>query len=158
MFNNIVNVIEFQQNRNYLDLFQIVLFSTFHKIKTTEYYICTEKIRRIMYNCKSLKILCQLIVVILFLSFTNNASAAVAVPDVVATDAAGVAKAKEGMALFKANCTACHAIDKKVVGPALTGVWDRWESEDKLVAWVQNSGKQVMILMPTRSLMNIINQ
>ena len=143
MFNDIVNVIEFQQNRNCLDLFQIELFSTFHEIKTTEYYICTEKIRRIMYNCKSLKILCQLIVVILFLSFTNYASAAVAVPDVAATDADGVAKAKEGMALFKANCTACHAIDKKVVGPALTGVWDRWESEDKIVAWVQNSGKLI---------------
>ena len=47
-----------------------------------------------------------------------------------------VEKVKDGMALFKANCAACHAIDRKVVGPALSGVWDRWESEDKLVEWV----------------------
>jgi mono/diheme cytochrome c family protein len=45
------------------------------------------------------------------------------------------------MALFKANCASCHGVDKKLVGPALTGVWDRWESEEKLIAWVQNSSK-----------------
>ncbi|MFN8284695.1 MAG: c-type cytochrome [Chitinophagales bacterium] len=96
-----------------------------------------------MYNCKPIKNLFQLIVVILFLTFTQNTHATVAVPDVAAGDAAGVAKAKEGMALFKANCTSCHAIDKKVIGPALTGVWDRWESEEKIIAWVQNSGKLI---------------
>jgi mono/diheme cytochrome c family protein len=73
----------------------------------------------------------------------STSFAAVAVPDVAATDAAGVERAKAGMALYKANCTACHAIDRKVVGPALAGVWDRWESEEKIVAWVQNSSKLI---------------
>lgn len=47
------------------------------------------------------------------------------------------------MELFKANCTSCHAVDKKVVGPALAGVWDRWESQDKITAWVKNSAKLI---------------
>ncbi|MBK9328594.1 MAG: c-type cytochrome [Sphingobacteriales bacterium] len=77
------------------------------------------------------------------LSLTSNVFGAVAVPDVNPTDAAAVDKAKQGMELYKANCTACHAIDRKLVGPALTGVWDRWESEAKIVAWVQNSSKLI---------------
>ncbi|MFN8238247.1 MAG: cytochrome c3 family protein [Chitinophagales bacterium] len=77
------------------------------------------------------------------LSLTSNVFGAVAVPDVNPTDAAAVDKAKQGMELFKANCTACHAIDRKLVGPALSGVWDRWESEAKIVSWVQNSSKLI---------------
>jgi len=46
--------------------------------------------------------------------------------------------AKEGAALFKANCTACHKIDKKVVGPALAGMSER-HSEEWLVKWIKNS-------------------
>jgi mono/diheme cytochrome c family protein len=68
---------------------------------------------------------------------------AVAVPDVNPADAASVDKAKHGMELFKANCTACHAVDRKVVGPALAGVWDRWDNSDDLVAWVHNSQKLI---------------
>ncbi len=94
-----------------------------------------------MYSCKPIKKILALIVTTLFLSLSMTSQAAVAVPDVAVTDAAGVAKAKAGMDLFKANCTSCHAIDRKVVGPALAGVWDRWESEDKLIAWVQNNAK-----------------
>lgn len=96
-----------------------------------------------MYSCKPIRKILTLIVISLFLSLYSTSFAAVAVPDVAATDAAGVERAKAGMALYKANCTACHAIDRKVVGPALAGVWDRWESEDKLVAWVQNSSKLI---------------
>ncbi|HNY54578.1 MAG TPA: cytochrome c3 family protein [Chitinophagales bacterium] len=96
-----------------------------------------------MYSCKPIRKILALIVITLFLSLSATSFAAVAVPDVAATDAAGVERAKAGMALFKANCTSCHAIDRKVVGPALTGVWDRWESEAKIVAWVQNSSKLI---------------
>ncbi len=101
------------------------------------------KIRRIMYSCKPIRKILTLIVISLFLSLYSTSFAAVAVPDVAAADAAGVERAKAGMALYKANCTACHAIDRKVVGPALAGVWDRWESEEKIVAWVQNSSKLI---------------
>lgn len=47
---------------------------------------------------------------------------------------------KEGEKLFKANCTACHAIDKKVIGPALKGVHERWNNqEEELIAFIHNS-------------------
>lgn len=46
--------------------------------------------------------------------------------------------AKEGAALFKANCTSCHKIDKKLVGPALAGMSERY-SEEWLVKWIKNS-------------------
>ena len=47
--------------------------------------------------------------------------------------------AKEGAALFKANCSACHKIDKKMTGPALAGMSER-HSEEWLVKWIKNSG------------------
>lgn len=92
-----------------------------------------------MYSCKPIRKILALLVFVLFLSLTPKSSfASFAVPDVAATDAAGVEKVKAGQALFKANCASCHAIDKKVIGPALGGVWDRWENEDKIVSWVHN--------------------
>jgi mono/diheme cytochrome c family protein len=58
--------------------------------------------------------------------------------DYVATSAAE----KAGEALFRANCAQCHAVNEKVVGPALAGITQRrpiaW-----LVPWVQNSAKVV---------------
>lgn len=50
--------------------------------------------------------------------------------------------ATEGAALFKTKCTACHALNKKLVGPALNGVTDR-HKEDWLINWVHNSQKLV---------------
>ena len=47
--------------------------------------------------------------------------------------------AKEGAALFKASCTACHKVDKKMTGPALAGMSER-HSEEWLVKWIKNSG------------------
>ena len=47
--------------------------------------------------------------------------------------------AKEGAALFKANCTACHKVDRKMTGPALAGMSER-HSEEWLVKWIKNSG------------------
>lgn len=40
--------------------------------------------------------------------------------------------AKNGEKLFKANCTACHALDKQLIGPALGGVVDRLKTEQNL--------------------------
>lgn len=39
---------------------------------------------------------------------------------------------KNGETLFKANCTACHALDKKMIGPALGGVVERLKTEQNL--------------------------
>ena len=94
-----------------------------------------------MHSCKPIKKILALIVLILSLSLSTTSFATVAVPDVAASDAAGVEKVKAGMALFKANCASCHAIDKKIIGPALSGVWDRWESEAKIDDWIHNPSK-----------------
>lgn len=96
-----------------------------------------------MYSCKPIKKILPFIILILSVSLSSNVFGAVAVPDVDPADAAMVEKAKQGLDLFKANCTACHAIDRKLVGPAMAGVWDRWESEEKIIAWVQNSQKLI---------------
>lgn len=46
--------------------------------------------------------------------------------------------AKKGEQLFKTNCTACHALDKQVIGPALGGVVERLKTEQNLdEQWLQ---------------------
>lgn len=45
---------------------------------------------------------------------------------------------KEGETLFKANCTSCHAIGKRVVGPALKDI-HKTRDEAWLVKWIHNS-------------------
>lgn len=52
---------------------------------------------------------------------------------------------KKGQELFNANCAACHALDKKLVGPALGGVVERLQEEqglgtDWLHSWIQDNG------------------
>jgi cytochrome c551/c552 len=47
--------------------------------------------------------------------------------------------AQDGKALFNQKCASCHAIDKKLVGPALQGVEDRWDDKAMLYDWVRNS-------------------
>lgn len=44
----------------------------------------------------------------------------------------------EGEKLFKANCTSCHAINEKIVGPALKDAHKR-RKEDWLLKWIKNS-------------------
>lgn len=49
--------------------------------------------------------------------------------------------AAEGKNLFEANnCGSCHALDKKVVGPALRGIHER-RSEEWIIKWVRNNKK-----------------
>ena len=52
------------------------------------------------------------------------------------------ALADEGEGIFKQKCTACHLPDRKLIGPAMTGIYDR-----RSPAWVMN-----MILNPTEML------
>lgn len=52
--------------------------------------------------------------------------------------------AKNGKKLFESNCTACHALDKQVIGPALGGVVARLEEEqgldqEWLKKWIKNN-------------------
>ena len=52
------------------------------------------------------------------------------------------ADVSEGEKLFKANCTSCHAINEKVIGPALKDVYKR-HKEEWLLKWVKNSQAMV---------------
>ena len=48
--------------------------------------------------------------------------------------------AANGKKLFKQNCAACHKLDKKAIGPALSGVTER-RSEEWLLAWIRNNAE-----------------
>ncbi len=52
--------------------------------------------------------------------------------------AAFAQSAAEGEKLYNANCTACHAMNEKVVGPALKNVHTKYK-EDWLIKWIKNS-------------------
>ncbi|WP_241737937.1 c-type cytochrome [Hymenobacter polaris] len=47
-----------------------------------------------------------------------------------------------GDALFKSNCAQCHAVNEKVVGPALAGITKR-RSINWIIPWVHNSAKVI---------------
>ena len=48
------------------------------------------------------------------------------------------AAVQDGEALFKANCSSCHAVKDKLIGPALKGVETR-RPQDWILKWVKNS-------------------
>jgi mono/diheme cytochrome c family protein len=52
----------------------------------------------------------------------------------------GPVLAQDGKQLFSANCASCHAINKKLTGPALAGFEDRgpWGDRKQLYAWIKN--------------------
>jgi cytochrome c len=53
------------------------------------------------------------------------------------------ASAQSGEDLIKKNgCTACHAIDKKVIGPAYVDVATKYKGDAKAPAYLQNKVKQ----------------
>ncbi len=47
---------------------------------------------------------------------------------------------QDGKQLFQQNCQSCHAIDKKLTGPALRGVMERgpWADKKNLYDWIHN--------------------
>ncbi len=47
--------------------------------------------------------------------------------------------AQDGKSLFSQNCASCHAVNKKLTGPALAGVEDRWPDKKNLHAWIKNN-------------------
>lgn len=55
---------------------------------------------------------------------------------------ASVERIEEGSKLFSANCASCHALDGKVIGPALGGVVDKYSGDyEWLLAWIKNNDK-----------------
>lgn len=49
-----------------------------------------------------------------------------------------VGDAVNGKSIFKTNCAACHKLDKKMIGPALSGVTER-RSKEWLAKWIRNN-------------------
>ncbi|UYQ95998.1 c-type cytochrome [Chitinophaga horti] len=52
---------------------------------------------------------------------------------------ANAADPAAGKALFQANCASCHNVHKKLTGPALKGVTERWADQALLHKWIKNS-------------------
>ena len=48
--------------------------------------------------------------------------------------------AQDGKALFMSNCASCHKVDKKLTGPALMGLEERykWADHNELLKWINN--------------------
>jgi cytochrome c len=62
---------------------------------------------------------------------------------VAAVCLASAARAQSLEDLLKKNgCTACHAVDKKVIGPAYVDVANKYKSDPKAPAYLQNKIKQ----------------
>ena len=53
---------------------------------------------------------------------------------------------ENGEQLYKVNCTSCHAIDKKLIGPALAGVNDKY-SQEWLIKWIKNSAEMIEAIL-----------
>ena len=92
------------------------------------------------HNSISRKIVFSLALMLTF-SFSSFSQAtppadAAAAPAAAAPAAGGDAKA--GKALFSTNCAACHALDKKMTGPALRGVAAKYDMA-WIYKWVNNS-------------------
>jgi mono/diheme cytochrome c family protein len=60
----------------------------------------------------------------------------------ILTNSLNAQSVEEGEKLFKANCVSCHQIDKKVIGPALRGVNDKY-SQEWLLKWIKNSAELI---------------
>lgn len=74
------------------------------------------------------------------IAYTDNKPAPVAQAAPVASELSPEEQAaiKEGESLFKANCAACHKLDKKLIGPALRKVGERRDM-DWLIAWIKDN-------------------
>ena len=93
----------------------------------------------------------SLVVLLLFSNFIlaqDQAAPAVAVEQVATEAAAGGGDAEKGKQLFNQNCAACHALNRKMTGPALANVETRL-SEDEgldkewLYTWIKNSAGMI---------------
>lgn len=65
-----------------------------------------------------------------------------AAPAEAADAGADPALVSQGESLFKGNCTVCHAINEKVIGPALRNVHER-QDEEWIKAFIKNSSKVI---------------
>lgn len=82
---------------------------------------------------------------IAFLLFAGSVTAQDdAVAETTSSETSGGGDAKKGKTLFNQNCAACHALNRKMTGPALANVVGRLEEDeglgrDWLYGWIKNS-------------------
>ncbi|MEN8248948.1 MAG: c-type cytochrome [Bacteroidota bacterium] len=87
-------------------------------------------------NLNKIALLFAILITPLIISATQNAFAQAAD---IPTDAESISA---GENLFKQNCTVCHAVETKVLGPALKNVYDRRELP-WIYAFVRNSTQMI---------------
>ena len=74
----------------------------------------------------------------LFFRTVTKSLILVSILTVAAFSSASAQDAGAGAAIFKQKCTACHALEKAVVGPALKGVDTKYD-EAWLLKWIKNA-------------------
>ncbi len=96
----------------------------------------TNRMKKVPYRTlhSTLSFLCLFTILALFITPSIQATTYT-----LPTQAADTAK---GESLFKANCAACHRLYKKMTGPALFEVGDKYEKE-WLYSWIKNSQDMV---------------
>ncbi|PVW17279.1 c-type cytochrome [Marixanthomonas spongiae] len=82
-----------------------------------------------------------LLALLLTVSTSVSAQDEAAPDEAAATESAG-GDVAAGEDLFKANCAACHKLDRKATGPALRGVADKYD-RDWLHSWIKDSQAMV---------------
>tara|TARA_R110002020_G_scaffold3514_2_gene15634 strand:+ start:46931 stop:48259 length:1329 start_codon:yes stop_codon:yes gene_type:complete len=87
--------------------------------------------KKVPYRNLISKVIGVSLVVVLLLSNSLLAQESAAAPS-------GEGDAVKGKQLFNQNCAACHALNKKMTGPALAGVSEKYDKE-WLYQWVKNS-------------------
>lgn len=74
---------------------------------------------------------------------TPDSAAATSTPVVDATAGASPEVIAQGKELFDGNCAQCHAVHKKVVGPALVGAEARWGSRAAIINFIKYPEKTI---------------
>ena len=77
-------------------------------------------------------------IISLFLRSVTKSLILLASLNIVCASVGFAQDAGAGAAIFKQKCTACHAINKNVIGPALKGVTERHD-EAWLIKWTKNA-------------------
>ena len=98
--------------------------------------------KKVLYRNQLSKVLGISLVAFLLFSSVIIAQEEEAAPAVETEAAATGSDAANGKALFKQNCAACHALDRKMTGPALAGVSGKHDKE-WLYKWIKNSSSLI---------------
>ena len=61
---------------------------------------------------------------------------------------------KNGKQIFESNCTACHALNRKSIGPKLGDLCSKYEASDKdwLKSWIRNSPGMIFLEKDPRAI------